>query len=157
MNHLKKFNELQPKIEKIITDTDKSIIIEMVSEEFKNLMSKEESYQYLNDVVKWDLSVKLTLNNKIIGCYLFSENNIDEYTNDFINKKGVEGVALLINKKYRNLGYGRLLINYSEKLPYDYIWGQHLKGIGNLDNWKKRRPYIYDADECWISAKKLNY
>jgi GNAT superfamily N-acetyltransferase len=119
-------------------------------------MSKQASYRYLNAVVDWNLSVKLVLDNKIIGCYLFSEGSIDEYTDDFKDKKGIEGVALVVDKEYRNLGYGKLLIKYSESLPYDYIWGQHLKGIGNLEHWKKRRPHVYDADQVWITAKALS-
>jgi len=85
-------------------------------------MSKEASYRYLKSVVNWDLSVKLTLDNKIIGCYLFAEGSLDEYTDNFIGQKGVEGVALVLEKQYRNFGFGKLLIEYSETLPYDYIW-----------------------------------
>jgi len=157
MKYLKRFNQSlrTPKIEKITSNSDKLFIMEMVAEEFKDLMSKENSYRYLKAVVNWDLSVKLTLDNKIIGCYLFAEGSLDEYTDDFIGQKGVEGVALVLEKQYRNSGFGKLLIEYSETLPYDYIWGQHLKGIGNLEHWKKRRPYVYDADEVWITAKKL--
>ena len=157
MKYLKRFNENinTPTIEKISSEEDKLFVIEMVAEEFKHLMSKSASYSYLKAVVNWDLSVKLVLDNKIIGCYLFAEGSLDEYTDDFIGKKGIEGVALVLDKEYRNSGFGKLLIEYSESLPYDYIWGQHLKGIGNLDHWKKRRPYVYDSDEVWITAKKL--
>lgn len=72
----------------------------MVAEEFKHLMSKSASYSYLKAVVNWDLSVKLVLDNKIIGCYLFAEGSLDEYTDDFIGKKGIEGIALILDKKY---------------------------------------------------------
>jgi GNAT superfamily N-acetyltransferase len=158
MKYLKRFNESlgTPKIDNITTNRDKLFIMEMVAEEFKHLMSKEDSYLYLKEVVDWDLSVKLILDNKIIGCYLLAERSINEYTNDFIGQKGIEGVALVLDKNYRNLGYGKLLIEYSESLPYHYIWGQHLKTTGNLEYWKKHRPFVYDAGGYWITAKKLN-
>ena len=142
----------RPKVEKINT-IDKPSIIEMVADEFKNVMSVEDSVKYLNKAVDWHISVKLVLNSKIIGCYLFSDTNqLPQYE----GKKGVEGIALQILSEYRGMGYGKMLMSYSECLPYDYIHGLHLKGLHNIENWKKRRDIVYDnGDDCWVSVKML--
>ena len=125
----------------------------MVAEQFKDLMSKEETYEYLEEAVNWELSVKLSLNDKVIGCYLLTEHDL-EYE-EFVGKKGIEGVALVILEEYRSFGYGKMMIAYTENLPYDYIWGEHLKGIGNLEQWKKRRNFVFDGGDVWITAKYL--
>ena len=136
-----------------IEEKDIPIIIEMVADEFERVMSKQSSYSYLKSAVNWKISVKLTLKGKIIGCYLLAERNFHRKELDGL--KGIEGVALCLLSKYRNLGYGKMLMSYTENLPYDYIWGQHLKGLNNMNNWERRRDYIFDYGNSYMSLKML--
>jgi len=46
-------------------------------------------------------------------------------------------------------------MSYTESLPYDYIWGQHLKGLNNMSNWERRRDYIFDYGNSYMSLKML--
>ena len=102
---------------------------------------------YLEQNVNWDKSIKLTLNDKIIGCWLFGDEQITNYDNEkmiedlskYKNKQGIEGVAFLIKNEYRNKGYAKKLLTYINNLKkdYDYIWGQHLNSLKIKDFWIK--------------------
>ena len=102
---------------------------------------------YLRGATDWDISVKLIINGVVAGFYLFKSSNLTEPI--FRNKKGVQGTALGVLKKYRGQGYGKMLINKSYELfseKYDYIWGMHLSVLNNINHWKKRRT-IMNEDE----------
>ncbi len=133
----------RPIVEKINPEKDKETITDIVAKEFVNVMSEGASHSYLNGTVDWNLSVKLTLNNQIIGCYLLAERNMFTSKNNLSGKKGIEGVALSLKPEHRNKGYGKMLISYTENLPYDYIWGKSI--VGNKKHWSKRREIIGDG------------
>jgi hypothetical protein len=45
-------------------------------------------------------------------------------------------------------------------MGYDYIWGQHLKGLHNVDNWTKfGRRLVADGDingeDMWVTLMDL--
>ena len=95
---------------------------------------------YIKGATKWDISIKLTVDDVIAGFYLFNPGNLSETM--FNHKKGIQGVALGVLKEFRGKGYGKMLIDKSYELfskEYDYIWGMHLSVLKNLDHWKKRR------------------
>lgn len=70
---------------------------------------------------------------KIVGGYFLAENKIK--LRGYKKKRGVEGVCLFLLPEYRNLGIGRELRELPRKLGYDYVWGQALEQLSNLDKW----------------------
>lgn len=138
------------KIEKIeLNDIDG--ICELADIIFSEHMSGNK--EYVNYSTNWDISVKLTLDGNIIGFYLFNDSNLSQ--DIFNDKRGVQGVALGVNSEYRDLGYGKMLIEESYKLfsTYDYIWGMHLSSLGNLEDWKKRRTILNEGSNLFLSYK----
>lgn len=95
-------------------------------------------------------------NEDLIGAYIFREGDLDiddlkEFCDIHIDEqkaasllsgRGIEGVALAVRSEYKNRGYGKKLIEYSKKLNYDYVWGQQLELLGNLNDWLKRRTHL---------------
>lgn len=148
-------NTISPVISKILPN-EIDEIINMASLVFTNVMSYEMNRGYIsNSDVDFDNSVKLTINNEIIGCYLIKPSNISkkEYG------KGCQGFALAIKPSFRNYGYGNLLKEWFEKWAidnkYNYIWGQHLKGLGNKEMWLKRRDIYSDNGEIFTTIKRF--
>lgn len=137
-----------------IEKNDIQEILEIGDEIFKNQLEDNKSYMY--SATDWDISIKLVLNDEIIGFYLFNKTNIISDLNIFKNKIGIEGIALGVKKEYRGLGYGNLLIEKSYELfknDFDYIHGQHLKTLNNLDDWEKKRTILEFDDEMFLSYK----
>jgi GNAT superfamily N-acetyltransferase len=141
------------KIEKVLKE-DIEEILELAENIFKQHMSNNKGY--INYVTNWDMSVKLTLDDKIIGFYLFNDNDI--FDDLFKNKNGVQGIALGVDSNYRGLGYGKQLIEESYKLfqdDYDYIWGIHLTSLDNEEDWKKRRTIFHKTTGSFTSYRFL--
>lgn len=149
-----------PLIQKV-SNEDISILKKMVITEFGHMVSLSEMDGILNDVINWNISVKLTLNNRIIGCYLLSDRNIKIPDNcdikidlrKFDDLRGVEGVALIILPEYRKLGYGNMLKNVPKQLGFDYVWGEQLHDLDNLDMWLKRRELIAVCSDMYVTAE----
>lgn len=134
---------------------------------FEGQMGPKELLNYLAKAADWQISVKATYQGKIVGFYLLSENQIYDYLLHYMmrdyncysmeqcnrkhpgsikvdpmkfkNLDGVEGVALAVDPKYKGLGVGKKLIEYTQNLPYDYVWGQQYEHLGNIEHWIKRR------------------
>lgn len=134
---------------------------------FEGQMAPKALLTYLSKSADWQLSVKATYQGKVVGFYLLAENQIYDYLIHYMvrdykcysieecNKKnsgairvdpnifkelsGVEGVALGVDPSYKGLGIGKKLIEYSQNLPYDYVWGQQYEHLGNIQHWTKRR------------------
>lgn len=69
--------------------------------------------------------------------------NIDyDAVNEIMDKRGVQGVALGVNKELRGLGIGKKLLGIPQTLGYDYIWGIQTIGMSDIDAWLKRRKPI---------------
>ena len=114
-------------------------------------------------------------NGKIIGVYLFNDNQIptnftvnnvkidfleNPETLEIYNKlkklKGVEGMLLSIAPEYKNMGIGKKLIEYSRNnLSADYIWGMQDKRFNNLNDWLKRRKLYYTGEFFYITYEIL--
>jgi|LakMenEpi03Aug12_release.lakeMendotaPanAssembly.Ray.scaffolds.fasta_scaffold158510_2 hypothetical protein len=122
----------------------------------------------------WSKSVKMILNNEVIGFYVFSFSSIDDFIEKLKNysldvkvnqdvyekiknKKGIEGVSVGIKKEYRGLGYGKKLLEHPKNLGVDYIWGVQTKGISDIDAWTKRREILANAKgfgkEFWVTVQ----
>jgi GNAT superfamily N-acetyltransferase len=144
------------KIEKINKE-DIIEILELGDIIFKGQLNDNKTYIFYT--TNWDISLKLTNKEKIIGFYLFKDINYPYQNNLFKNKKGIEGIALGVMEEYRNNGYGKYLINYSITYlskNYDYIWGQHLNSLNNKEDWKKRRKIMKEFSNMFITAYIFN-
>jgi GNAT superfamily N-acetyltransferase len=143
-----------PVIEKLNNQQDIKEVVHLASLIFTNVMSYDENVEYINESTDFSKSVKLTLNNEIIGCYLVNPKNLDNE-----DGLGIEGVALAIKPAFRKFGYGELLKNwfedYAKSNGYSYLWGQHLKGLNNLDHWLKRRELHSEDDELFVTIKRF--
>lgn len=119
---------------------------------FNKLMNGNEFKWYLKEVTNWDESI-LLLNedNQIKGVYLFGDNQL--LHERFKDLKGIEGVLLAIDDDIRGQGWGDKLKDYPKTLGVDYIWGQQLKGLKNLNDWLKRRELIAETEELYITAE----
>ena len=134
---------------------------------FEGQMGPKELLTYLAKAADWQISVKATYQGKIVGFYLLNENQIYDYLLHYMmrdyncysmeqcnrkhpnsikvdpmkfkNLNGIEGVALGVDPDYKGLGIGKKLIEYSQSLPYDYVWGQQYEHLGNIEHWIKRR------------------
>jgi hypothetical protein len=134
-------------------------------EVFKDQMTPISLVSYLNHEVDWSKSYKATVNGKIVGCYLLAENSVLKYkaclTEDLTPYKklrGVEGIALSVLPEYRSLGIGKSLREIPKNLGYDYIWGQQLKTLKNLDNWLKfGRRLVGNCGSIYITLMDLNH
>jgi GNAT superfamily N-acetyltransferase len=72
----------------------------------------------------------------------------------------MEGVALGVIPKFRNLGIGKELMKIGEKIAIekncDYIYGQHLVSLKNLDEWLKfGRRLIANFGGLYVTIKDL--
>lgn len=99
--------------------------------------------------------------NKPIGIYVLGNISLTEFEKDIIdsypaemvrvelydnfniykNAKGVYGIMLAVLPEYRNMGLGKMLIDYSGSIS-DYIWGMHDNKLDNLKHWEKRRKVV---------------
>jgi GNAT superfamily N-acetyltransferase len=148
----------RPKVEKIEKE-DIPEIIRISKDIFKTIIGNVDWMdEYLIESTNFDISVKLTMNGQIIGCYLLNPVNIKGgYLKQFpelAGLKGLEGVCLGIIPLYKSMGYGKMLLAYAENLNYDYMWGEHLKSLNNIDHWTKRRDKVVDFGEIFVSVKK---
>lgn len=159
-------------IEEILNSCDSA----MKLPHFDKVCSDPQASQRLRAVADWSKSIKLTKDGKIIGFYIFSnENPYDfiesvkslginfkvenqELFEELKNKSGIEGVAVGVNKEERGMGYGRKLLEYPKILGHDYIWGIQSKGLSDIEKWSKRREILTSAEApdgqgFWITVE----
>ncbi len=140
-----------PKIESI-TSKDIPIIRDMAINQFENNLVTSEILHTLNTDVDWSISKKLVVDDKIIGFFLFNEKNINdivppEYALEDLskyNRPGIEGIMLMVLPEYRGRGLGNCLKDLASTFrgKYDYVFGQQLKNLNNLNDWLKRRRLV---------------
>lgn len=126
-------------------------------------MAPEEVKDYISSVANWSLSVKATMEDKIIGCYIFNEDSVMEFAScqkedlsKYKDLKAIQGVGLAVLPEYQGTGTGKKLRDYPLHLNYDYIWGQHLKGLHNIDNWVKfGRRVVADCGDIFVTLMDL--
>ena len=160
----------------IIQNDDINDVVDILYECFGHLEdSKETLKKRITPRLLNNLSVKITLNNKIVGCYLLAEKSAQEFINniktnnikDFplnntkiyineINGNGIQGIALAISKKYRGLNLGKQLKNYAKNLQYDYIWGVQDKKLENINFWKKTRKLLAESNNRYATIEFFN-
>lgn len=157
------FSPLKPTIESI-SQSDHDFIIMETARVFADHFPASQMKDYLNNTVDWKLSKKLMINGEIAGFYLLSENNVNDVVptdnaledlTKYNNLRGIEGIALVVLPKYRNMGFGNLLKTLPRNLGYDYIFGMQLKSLKNLEDWLKRRRLVGDVGSVWVTLEDL--
>ena len=83
------------------------------------------------------------------------EDNVYVDLDKYDLKNGVEGVALVVDNNYRDLGLGSKLKDYTTTLGVDYIWGVQYKKLGNLTQWLRRRKLAAENDAFNITVQDL--
>lgn len=143
--------------------------IELCQNSFKNVMDESFLKEYLDSVVDWDISIVAKVNDKVVGCYLFKEENIFNFfqqtsylkslTEDlskYQNMKGLQGVALVVSPTHRGLGIGKKLREFPKLMDFDYIWGIQLKSLENVSDWlKSGRRLVAETPNEYITIMDL--
>jgi len=150
---------------------------------YKLLGPDTESWQVYKDYhINKKLSKTLYYKNKRVGIYIlgkiddleeyFSAYNNETYTTPkghvitykikfrknlkkYFNKKGIHGIALYIEPKYRGYGAGKMLIEYA-KSKGDYTLGGHDVKLDNLKHWLKIRFLAANIYTVKKGKKKLD-
>jgi hypothetical protein len=132
------------------------------------------------NLTDWDKSIKLVLNKKTIGFYLFSTKttvskfvselelrynmkvtiNNQELTEYAESHTGIQGLVVGILPKYQKKGYSKLLFDYPKNLGYDYVWAVQTEGMSNLSGWLKRAELLltinhYSGQKFYITIEKF--
>jgi len=132
--------------------------IKWAFERFKYVTIESYFFGIIAQETNWDISAKLVDNNNtIMGLYLLGNKQLSSIVktyNKYDDLKGVEGVLLAVDSSIRGLGWGNKLKDYPSTLGFDYIWGQQLKVLNNLDDWLKRRILITTTNSCYITLEE---
>jgi GNAT superfamily N-acetyltransferase len=134
-----------------IEEQDLDILLALIDEVFDHVQKNTSSWVGL--ISDWDASVKMVREDtgEIIGFYFFNEEQ-----QQTLHGQGLQGVAIGLKAEYRGKGLGKRLIQYPyEQLDYDYIWGHHLKTLNNLADWQKRRRWIGEQGNVYVTAGSL--
>ncbi len=123
---------------------------------FKDVTSEYYFRAILEQESNWDISAMLVdENNDIKGVYLLGDNQLNSLVEDekYVNLKGVEGVVLAVSEEVRGQGWGNKLKDFPKTLEVDYIWGQQLKSLNNVEDWLKRRELVAETPSVYITAE----
>jgi hypothetical protein len=106
------------------------------------------------------ISIVATVDDEIAGFYFLCFAKIPKGGDPKIYKElktlnGVEGIALGVNKKFKNMGVGKKLIDYTQNLDVDYIWGYQFKSLKNIDDWLKRRKIYLETETLYLTYQKF--
>ncbi len=120
-------------------------ILDVAEPIFKNEMARSMLKMYLEGTVDWSLpNKKATVDGKIIGFYLFNGESVAEFggqledLSKYKDKKGIQGLILGVDKKYRGWNVGRKLRAIPLQFKnFDYVWGQQFDTLKNLENWTR--------------------
>lgn len=153
-------------------DTDSGIEIRpFMAEDFENVFDMlSDVYSKIGNISSrsiWSIisgecngdfsdSVVVTVGNQVAGFYFLSPGNLPEngdITNEMI---GIQGVALGVSSEFKNLGIGKMLINYPATLGYDYVWGYQLKALDNINDWLKRRKIYSETGNMFTTYQIFN-
>lgn len=124
---------------------DTKEILHVCSIALKNVWGNDAA-TYTIRATDWNNSLKLVDNGKVIGCYLLKHSDLPDRLDQDDAKidlnilegfKGLEGVALCLLPEFKGQGLGNKLKAAVKSIPHDYIWGQQMKELNNIENWTK--------------------
>ena len=154
-------------IEPIQKDDIKEILI-LCAKVFSSIGSPENIVRSVYNKTDWQISKKAVYNGKIVGCYLFNNqqiyekfdlndtNHVMEDLYPYTKKRGVQGVALAVLKEFRGADFGRQLRDIPLHMGYDYIWGGHDYRLQNREKWiKYGRRVVAEFDTSFYTLMDL--
>jgi len=132
-------------------------VITWAFEYFKEVTGKDYFFAIIAQETNWDLSVMLLDGDDLKGVYLFGDQGVGSLADltAYANLKGIEGVLLAVDKSVQGQGWGNKLKDYPKTMGFDYIWGQQLKTLDNLEDWLKRRVLVAETKNVWITLEKF--
>ena len=145
--------------------SDRKAVMRLCVEAFSHVMGASEIPGYIDSVVNYDISFVVEHNNQVVGVYLLGDKQLSEVIEyeeadeiyidlkDYENLHGVEGIALVVDEKYKNIGLGTLLKDHTRNIGYDYISGVMYKDLNNIHHWSKRRKLVAENDDVYIMAE----
>lgn len=131
---------------------------------FQGHMSKKYLITYVFLTSNLNKSyVALNEYNQVIGVMMLGDNQVTDFFEKnspqyekYSKLKGIEGVALCVDPEYRNLGIGDKLRKIPTTLGYDYVWGQQLKSLKNINQWLKfGRRIVYEDKTMYVTLMDL--
>jgi hypothetical protein len=123
---------------------------------FKHVTDKDYFFAIIAHLTLWDISAMIVdENDNIMGVYLLGDKQLDSLVkvDKYLNLKGLEGILLAVDESIRGMGWGNKLKDYPKSLGCDYIWGQQLKTLNNLNDWLKRRELVGETKSVYITAE----
>jgi hypothetical protein len=156
-----------------IQNSDIDDVIDVLYSVFGHLeVDKEALKKRVTPRLLNNLSIKISLNNKIVGCYLLAEKSAQEFINDIkldkikdfplndtkiyydnITGNGIQGIALAISEEHRGMSLGKELKNYAKNLGYDHIWGVQDKRLENINFWMKTRELLAESSSRYATIE----
>ncbi len=144
-------------------ESDFETVFNRLPEIFSKLGSAWNSEAIWSNIapVNDELSVIVEVDGEIAGFYFINDEPIipggDPEVYEKLSKLvGVEGVALGVFSEYKNLGIGKMLIEYPKTLGVDYIWGYQLKALDNIIDWLKRRKIYVQTPGLYVTYQIFN-
>lgn len=157
---------------------EKEFLIRETALYFAQFDKDSNAREYILSKTNFNICVLAKVEVEIIGFYLLTDKTsiLDrqvggtsseklglkfyEDLNQYKNRKGLEGISLLVQNKYRGLGIGKNLIKKSIEIAKendcDYIFGGQLKTLRNLKHWLKTgRILIAENDVLNITLMDL--
>lgn len=132
-------------------------------ETWKSLGYPVEGFHQISTWVDMNISKSIYVNGSPVGVYLLGTKSIFEIMNFFEsfpliqtpledlekyrNKRGLQGIHLCVLPEFKDKGLGKKLIEYSESLDFDYIWGMHSNFLKNKEHWEKRRRIVVEISD----------
>jgi GNAT superfamily N-acetyltransferase len=139
-------------------------VLDVCSVVFSKVMSPGGVKSYINGSADWSISAKAEYKGRIVGCYILNRDPVTrqqhcskEDLGRYKGMKGVQGIGLAVLPEYRDFGIGKKLREYPLQKGYDYIWGLHMKGLHNIDNWTRfGRRIICDSGSMFTTLMDLS-
>ena len=139
-------------------ETDFDVIFKRLPEIYSKLGDMWTSELIWSNIapVNEELSIIAEVDGEIAGFYFLNDEPImpggDQEVYDKLSTlTGLEGVALGVFNEYKNLGIGKMLIEYPKTLGFDYIWGYQLKALDNINDWLKRRKIYVQTPGLYVT------
>lgn len=158
-NYYGKIMKKELRIQVGIPEERREEVIDWTFPYFQHVTGAEYFYAILRQEANWENSLLLlNENDEIKGVYLLGDQPIESLvkTDEYKDLKGVEGVVLAVDSELRGKGWGTKLKDYPKTMGYDYIWGQQLKTLNNLEDWLKRRVLVAETKSVYITAEKFS-
>ena len=151
------------KFRKYSPETDFETVFSRLPEIFSKLGDQWTSELIWSNIapVNQELSIIAEVDGEIAGFYFINDEPIMPGGDEEVYEKlsqltGVEGVALGVFNEYKNLGIGKMLIDYPKSLGVDYIWGYQLKALDNINDWLKRRKIYVQTPGLYVTYQIFN-